>query len=86
MGYVVDLRRAAYGWGKEIPAEDREYTLPGHGTAVGTIAEIDAYLARMGYDLVSYRMHDKDGVTWLKDRDLKKLREEKGLEVDLLRD
>ena len=87
IGHIIDIRRAAYGWGKtSIAPEEREYNIPGHGTAVGTLGEIDVYLARQGYDVVTYRVHDKDGVSWLKDRDLRKLRDTRNLGLDLSRD
>jgi hypothetical protein len=68
MSYVVNLRRVEYGWGNErIPREKREYRIEGNWTtACGTLDEIGAHLAERGHERVTYRIRDRDGISWKK--------------------
>lgn len=75
MAHVVELRRAAYGWGKDkVPLEEREYTLVGDSSGrVGCLDEYNHYFAEQGFERLTYKLRDKGGLTWVRDIELKRV-------------
>lgn len=80
MAHTVELRRAPYGWGNFRTApEEREYVLAGDSSGrVGCLSEYNQYFAERGFERVTYKVRDKDGVTWLRNVDLRSFRERRG--------